>query len=1369
MKKAILISLLLALFVVPSDANNVLVLNQRGEQVNSVTSDKYYVIAGYAQNGSTTNFLYDTGAGVKATSLTTGSTSSNLFVWRLMGNTTDGFVVQNMSTGNYMSLGTYDGSPISMGATSQNLSIVFDANNYAMIYDTSSNQAIDVSWDGLSPITWSADNTPTGSRRLFIYEAEMVERDVPDWSVNLPSGYISVGNQATTMIPATDGADNNHWYIVTQVRGGESAMYDVGAGQTLKRGDTSKTADSFNGTIGNLATDYLVRFIPTEKSGVYHIQFANGRYITSNLSTGSIPDNYFFYNISGTTNHFGWNITSDGTTYGRIVDNNGAGNTLAFWESGKVTATSGNNNWYIYPVSFFENGDDTWYTIQNKNAGYLSLNGEYMDGNYLLLTNTKRPADRKGLWRVERQSDGTYRFYNYTTGPNRVLAYTGSEANARAQMVDASISADDATYTTYFTFYDESAYTTGTDAYIRLGSSGNNYWNKRGNYLALWNSTWAVGDSGSTFYFTEVDPDDYDDQAYSEFYTVNGVSSFDAPHPLTLWYNQPSTKTGVSNEWMEYALPIGNGQLGATEQGKVYTDEIQFNEKTLWTGTSSIQPNPNHGCYRNFGSVMVRDMSKTFSLEDNSAPVQNYVRYLDIEDAIAGVQFQSPDLSTTYKREYLSSNPDQVIAAHYTAEGGNKLNLRFTYEPGSGINASTPVYMNGTASFKGKLDIVSYHTMFKVISDGTVTTSDNKIVVSDAHEVLLLLTGGTDYNGIPSDGFVSGTSQLASTMENRIAAAEAKGWEALRQDHINDFQNYMARVNLQLGSAAPSNTRTTQDLVNYYNTLSNTSTDSEALFLEQLYFQYGRYLEISSSRGIDAPSNLQGIWCNLAQGPWNSDIHTNINVQMNYWPSEPTNLSETHLPFLNYIINMVNSPGFIATRTFGSNSQTKGWTVFTESNIFGGMSSWMGNYTIANAWYCTHLWQHYRYTLDRDFLRRAFPAMWGAAEWWMERLVLNPNDGTYECPNEYSPENGPGSENATAHSQQLVSELFSNVIAAYDVLGAESGVNQSDIANLTSMYDKLDKGLRTETYSTNSGFNAGTLADGSSLLREWKTSNYTAGENGHRHLSHLMCLYPFSQVSKYDEDPTLFNAAVNSLTLRGDAATGWSLGWKVNCWARAHDGDHAHRIIHNALRHSTSYGTDQSRGGVYYNLFDSHAPFQIDGNFGTCAGIAEMLMQSVTGVIDILPALPSVWENGSVSGLKAVGDNTIDIAWENGVPVNVSIHSNKGGDIRFRSDDFDAAHSIVGVNGNRIIPTTEDGVCILTGIHAGDVVEVLFNTLIGDVNNDGFVTITDAIALVNIILGKAEKVAAADINGDGLVTITDVIALVNIILEKNTP
>ena len=1368
-----LFTTLLLVFVSISAWSQTQYLSARGNQVGSITSGGLYVVAGYAQTGTTTNFLYDNGERVQAMSLTTGSTASNLFVWQLTGNATDGYVMQNLGTGNYVSLGASNGSAISMGSSSQNLSIVFDSDNYAQISNPSLGQAIDVGWAGTSPTTWAAGSTPAGSRRLFIYEADMTYGEVVDWSVSLPSGYISVGSQAATMTPATAGTDNSHWYIVTQARGGESAMYDVGAGQQLKRGDTSQTAASFSGSVGSLAKDFLVRFIPTETTGVYNVQFANGRYITDNLTTGTLPANYFFYNINGTDGHFAWNKTTDGSTYGSIVDNNGAGYTVAFWESGQVTWTDGNNDWKIYPVTFFENGNYTWYTIKNHNGAYLSLNSDYVDGNNLLLTNTTRPGDRKALWRVEDQGNGTYRFYNFTTGPSQVLGMSGSEANARARMVDASLTTGDATYTTYFSFYDASTYPTGAATYIREGSSGNNYWNKRGNYLALWNSGGAVGDNGSTFYFAEADPDDYDDQSFNEFYTVNGVSSFTAPHNLTLWYNQPSSKTGVANEWMEYALPIGNGELGATEQGKVYTDEIQFNEKTLWSGTSSIKGNPNHGCYRNFGSVMVRDLSGTFSLEDNSAPVQDYVRWLDIEDAIAGVQFKSPDGTTTYRREYFSSNPDQVIAAHYTAEGGNKLNLRFTYEPGSNINASTPTYSNGTASFSGQLDVVSYHTMFKVISNGTVTTSETKIVVSDATEVLLLLTGGTDYNGLPSTNFVAGTSQLASTMASRIAAAESKGWTALRADHITDFQSYMGRVNLQLAEAAPNSTRTTQALVDYYSTQSATSTNSEALFLEQLYFQYGRYLEICSSRGVDAPSNLQGIWCNVAQGPWNSDIHTNINVQMNYWPAEPTNLSETHLPFLNYIINMVNSPGFIATRTFGNNQQTKGWTVFTESNIFGGMSSWMSNYTIANAWYCTHLWQHYRYTLDRAFLKRAFPAMWGAAEWWMERLVLNTTDGTYECPNEYSPENGPGSENATAHSQQLVSELFSNVIEAYDILGSDAGISQADIATLTAIYNALDKGLRTETYSTSSGFNAGTLADGSSLLKEWKTSSYTAGENGHRHLSHLMCLYPFSQVSKYDADPTLFNAAVNSLTLRGDAATGWSLGWKVNCWARAHDGDHAHTIIHNALKHSTSYGTNQYAGGVYYNLFDSHAPFQIDGNFGTCAGIAEMLMQSVTGVIDILPALPSAWPSGSVTGLKAVGDNIVDIEWTSGTPTQATIHSNQGGDIHFRSEDFDLTQSSVRVNGARVVPTASDGVYTLSGIGAGDLVKIIFSDTAsatpGDMNGDGEITLSDLTAFINFCKdgGSINENPAADVNEDGYINNQDLIGIVNILIGKD--
>lgn len=1327
-----LFTTLLLVFVSMSASSQTQYLSARGNQVGSITSGGLYVVAGYAQTGTTTNFLYDNGERVQAMALTTGSTASNLFVWQLTGNATDGYVMQNLGTGNYVSLGASNGSAISMGSSSQNLSIVFDSDNYAQISNPSLGQAIDVGWAGTSPTTWAAGSTPAGSRRLFIYEADMTYGEVADWSVSLPSGYISVGSQAATMTPATAGTDNSHWYIVTQARGGESAMYDVGAGQQLKRGDTSQTAASFSGSVGSLAKDFLVRFIPTETTGVYNVQFANGRYITDNLTTGTLPANYFFYNINGTDGHFAWNKTTDGTTYGSIVDNNGAGYTVAFWESGQVTWTDGNNDWKIYPVTFFENGNYTWYTIKNHNGAYLSLNSDYVDGNNLLLTNTTRPGDRKALWRVEDQGNGTYRFYNYTTGPSQVLGMSGSEANARAQMVDASLTAGDATYTTYFSFYNASTYPTGAASYIREGASGNNYWNKRGNYLALWNSSGAVGDNGSTFYFAEADPDDYDDQSFSEFYTVNGVSSFTAPHNLTLWYNRPSSKTGVANEWMEYALPIGNGELGATEQGKVYTDEIQFNEKTLWSGTSAV--GGNHGYYRNFGSVMVRDLSGTFSLEDSSAPVQDYVRWLDIEDAIAGVQFKSPDRTTTYRREYLSSAPDKVIAAHYTAEGGNKLNLRFTYEPGSSINASTPTYSNGTASFSGQLDVVSYHTMFKVISDGTVTTTDTKIVVSDATEVLLLLTGGTDYDDT-SATFVSGTSQLASTMASRIAAAESKGWTALRADHITDFQSYMGRVNLQLAEAAPNATRTTQALVDFYSTQPATSTNAEALFLEQLYFQYGRYLQISSNRGMNVPNNLQGIWNNKAEAPWHSDIHTNINIQMNYWPSEPTNLSELHLPFLNFIINMANRSSYKqAASQYGGVSN--GWTVFTESNIFGGMSTWGSNYFVANAWYCSHLWQHYRYTLDTTFLARAFPALWSCAQFWMERMISdrgynsstqNSNyggtaysfspDGTYVAPNEYSPEqDAHNNEDATAHAQQLIYDVLESVKEAQEILGAAvTGLSASDLTKLNTYLEKTDKGLHTETYtasSLNSGWTnpRNGVSSGDVILREWKYSPYdVSSDPSHRHLSHLMCLYPLNQVSKFDADPTFFNAAVNSLKLRGDDATGWSLGWKVNCWARAHDGNHAHTIIHNALKHSTSYGTAQYNGGVYYNLFDSHAPFQIDGNFGTCAGIAEMLMQSATGVIDILPALPSAWPSGSVTGLKAIGDNIVDITWADGVPVRTTIHSNQGGDIRFCSEAFNATYSIVRVNGTRVTPTASDDVYTLTGINAGDEVEIIFS------------------------------------------------------------
>ena len=786
------------------------------------------------------------------------------------------------------------------------------------------------------------------------------------------------------------------------------------------------------------------------------------------------------------------------------------------------------------------------------------------------------------------------------------------------------------------------------------------------------------------------------DKLITKTYSQSGtkLTSWTPENPLTLWYNVPSTLTSVSNKWMEYALPIGNGRLGACLMGGVYADQIQFNEKSLWTGTSTIQANPNHGKYMNFGSLYVIDESNDFT------SFSQYKRWLDIQDGIGGVDFTDAD-GNAYARRYFASEPDNVIVAHYVAPQGKKLAFQISYYAGDGINATAPKYNDNQGCFTGETDLLLYNTTFRVVPVGegaTVSSDKEGVHVANADEVIVLLAGMTDYDGTNSETFSTGVGAdgLATAVNATLEAAAAKSYEELKEAHLNNFHQYMGRVELNLGTSTQmaASDKTTEALITYYNQSVANSKSAQGLFLEQLYFHYGRYLEISSSRGnLDVPSNLQGIWNNSASAPWNSDVHTNINIQMNYWPSEPTNLSECHLPFLNYIVNMTNSPGWkLAAKNAG---QSVGWTVHTESNIFGGMSSWMSNYTIANAWYVSHLWQHYRYTLDKEYLAKVFPAMWSCAQYWAERLVLA-KDGTYECPKEYSPEHGPGSENATAHSQQLCRELFENTLEAVEILGIEPDYEW--LTKIQDRYEKLDLGLAIEKYTGNWGTSV--LNSNTDILREWKYTGYTAGENGHRHQSHLMCLYPFNQVYPGSE---YFDAAVNSLKLRGDNSTGWSMGWRINLWARAQDGDHARTLLRNALKHSTSYGTDQSRGGIYYNLFDSHAPFQIDGNFGACAGIAEMLMQSATGTISILPALPSAWSQGKVTGLKAVGDFTVDIEWKSGKASVVSILNNQGQPLRVKLSADALAEAVFTVNGAQVETTLmDDGSVLVPSEHAGD-------------------------------------------------------------------
>ena len=434
-----------------------------------------------------------------------------------------------------------------------------------------------------------------------------------------------------------------------------------------------------------------------------------------------------------------------------------------------------------------------------------------------------------------------------------------------------------------------------------------------------------------------------------------------------------------------------------------------------------------------------------------------------------------------------------------------------------------------------------------------------------------------------------------------------------------------------------------------------------------LIFQYGRYLTIASSRGISVPSNLQGIWNKdgnaQSDAVWASDIHSNINVQMNYWPVEPTNLSECHMPFLDFMKNEAlreNGQWKKNARDLGVN---KGWVVNTAGNIFGGSSSYkIGKYSVANAWYCTHLWQHFAYTCDTTFLRDdAMPLMKSACEFWFDRLVPAQNDdGSLECPNEYSPEQG-FVQNATAHSQQLVAMLFEQTLEAVEVLGNDAAqCDDAFVATLQDNLNRLDKGLRI---------------DDKGLLREWKyqenTPNIGAGQNYfaddennvwqcHRHTSHLMALYPGFGIDK-GGDEEIYNAAIASLVDRGDVATGWARAWRISLWARARDKKRVYNTLRGFAHRTTNLNYDWS-GGLYDNMLDAHATsvFQMEGNFGATAGIAEMLLQSRPDSIVLLPALPREWSEGAVNGLKTIGNFEVDLEWKGGRPVTVCLCSHSG-------------------------------------------------------------------------------------------------------------
>lgn len=745
---------------------------------------------------------------------------------------------------------------------------------------------------------------------------------------------------------------------------------------------------------------------------------------------------------------------------------------------------------------------------------------------------------------------------------------------------------------------------------------------------------------------------------------------------LTLWYTTPADEASSSNPWMDYYLPIGNGQFGAMLSGGVATDEIQFNEKTLWTGeVGQISENSSsnkYGSYQNFGSLKVATGHST----------DNYIRTLDLTTATGTVSYTTDGVE--YTRQYIASNPAQVIAVRYAASQGGKLNLTVSLTPGV---SGTMTYSNGEGYFSGKLDVVSYNSRFKVVNTGgSLSSKSNGITVSGADEVVIYLAGITDFDNTKST-YVSGATaeDLANTVSSRLNEAAQKGWASVYSEHVADYQALFNRMSLNFANAA-SQTKTTNALID------NHSSEADNLLLQQLYFAYGRYLAIASSRGVALPSNLQGIWNNSSTPAWNSDIHANINVQMNYWPVEVTNLSELHDPFLNWTINMSNSKEWKSYAQHACSGSTaassNGWNLFTENSIFGGTGWWKHQNKVGNAWLCTHLWQHYLYTQDADFLRKAFPTMKSACQYWMDILKLV--DGKYLCPSEYSPEHGPDNEDGVAYAQQLVAELFANTLDACKVLG-------ETINGLQDKYNKLDKGMSTEKYTSglhNSKYwppKLNGISNNTVLLREWKTSNFYAGEKSHRHLSPLMCLYPFDQIT----DKDIRTAAQNLLTFRGDDSRGWSMGWKINLWARLKNAGKAATIIDNALTHCGTFDASGSTtGGVYYNLLDAHPYFQIDGNFGFTAGVAEMLFQSHAGYLDVLPVLPDTWKKGgTVRGVKGRGNFTVDFQWNSSKVTEITILNVKGNALKVKCDKGakSIAEAYVTVAGTKVTPTLVEG------------------------------------------------------------------------------